>query len=134
MTGMSASAADPNYPTPNTSDSSWSVNVSGSSTYVRKKNDTSSVYVHNKSSYAINVSVYARSTQTGANKDAGQRVGYTYFQTTSLSIPANSKRAIRQWIRENGYAWAALTVYGGSYNGGSGVWSPDSTGTYTFAN
>ena len=46
------------------------------------------------------------------------------------SLPARSQRLIRQFIYENGNQFAKAVFSGG----GSGWWSPDSVGSYTYAN
>lgn len=109
-------------------DTSWAAGGS----YIRDKDNASSVYVQNTSDYYYaTVSVYGRKSndntdyEVNRNNKNGQVV-----VTHDLSIPARSQRLIRQFIYENGNQFAKAVFSGG----GSGWWSPDSVGSYTYAN
>lgn len=111
-----------------TSDTYWS---SGNS-YTRDKDNDSSVYVQNVSDYYYSwVTVYGR--KSGDNTD--YEVSYNpatgqSLTTHDVTIPARSQRRVRQFVYERGYRLVKV-VFSGS---GSGWWSPDCAGTYTYAN
>lgn len=111
---------------PNTSDTSWS---SGNS-YVRRKYNDTSIYVVNGGP-SVKVSVYGRETKYGSNKSVSTYNGST-LTTGGLTLPSNSTRQIRQFIHEKGYPYACINFYGS--NSSSGVWSPDSIGSYDLLN
>lgn len=80
--------------------------------------------------------MYRSHTEQSRNNGLGKTIkqkGILYGQvvvTHDLSIPARSQRLIRQFIYENGNQFAKAVFSGG----GSGWWSPDSVGSYTYAN
>ena len=129
MTILSASAM-PAFAN-NHTDRKWNV-YHGSSTYSERKDDTSSVYVYNQSKYGVTVSVYGRSGKYGSNIDVSWCSGYPRkFATTGLFVPAGEKRLIHQYVKEKKYSSAAIVLTG--YDS-SGWWSPDSVGSYQYAN
>lgn len=96
---------------------SWEIG-SQSVSYRRKDND-SSVYIYNQGSNDASVSIYGESSING--KGFGDVSSYyhpdgskSYHKTISLRIPAGE--------------------IGNVYGKTNGVWSPDSVGTYPFAN
>lgn len=112
----------------NTGDSSWKNNDES----WRVKQDSTSVYVNNTSGNSTKVSVWGEGSLGGtAQADVSRPVGGgTYYQTKDLTIPGNSKRLIKQYVYENGCLYAHIKFTGS----GAGYWSPDSVGSYTYAN
>lgn len=109
-------------------DTEW---ISGKS-YIRDKDNSSSVYVQNVSDYYYSwVTVYGRISgdNTDYEVDYNPATGQT-LTTHDVTIPARSQRRVRQFVYENGYRLAKV-VFSGS---GSGWWSPDCEGTYPYAN
>lgn len=129
MTILSASAM-PAFAN-NHGDTKWSV-YHGASTYSRAKLDASSMYVYNTSKYGVTVSVYGRNGENGTNTDVSWCSGYPRkFVTKGLFVPAGGKRLIHQYVNERKLSYAAITFTG--YDS-AGWWSPDSIGSYTYAN
>lgn len=98
----------------------------GAGTASRAKQDKSSTYINNRSGFVLNTRVFA-----SANSSNQTKGGVAHINT------ANGKRLIRQYVYENGYRscymglWAGKTGIIGRI---SGLWSPDSVGSYTYAN
>lgn len=111
-----------------TSETPW---ISGSS-YIRDKDSSSSVYVQNVSDYYYSwVTVYGRKSRDNTDYEVNYNPATGQTLTThDVTIPARSQRRVRQFVYERGYRQAKV-VFSGS---GSGWWSPDCDGSYTFAN
>ena len=129
----------------NSSDTSYSfscpeLNIVLWFTNGRSKQDSSSTYVkfNSTSSYGLNAygvlfSVWGDNSSTLSNSKVNCTLG-----VSSCKIYPNSKRLIRQYVKEWGYSYAFLAASGPNHiaagETATGVWSPDSTGTYTYAN
>lgn len=109
----------------NTYDTDWDFSAG----YIREKMDNSSVYVKNTSDVNALISVYAYTTD-GYIHDASTYKGST-LKTKDVSIPARSERLVKQFIYELGYRYAYVHFTG---PGSHGCWSPDSIGSYPYAN
>lgn len=62
-------------------------------------------------------------------------IRYTSDTKKAGRIDVGQKRLLRQWVYENGHAYCALyaaSIYNNSYS--NGLWSPDSIGSYPYAN
>lgn len=96
----------------------------------RGKTDDSSVYVDNRSGFSIDVRTFGAMN----NNYSTEGVNCTYH---NYAIVPSAKRLIHNLIYENGYYYCRLKVYTAN-NGTSGTlkgyWSPDSVGTYPYAN
>lgn len=94
------------------------------STEYRDKYDSTSHYIYNMSSLQIRAISYAQNGTNCTNKNFAV-------------IPANSKRFIYNSIYEWGYRNCRLSIranISGSAGTLSGLWSPDSVGSYPIAN
>lgn len=97
---------------------------------IRPKGDTSSIYVYNKSSKSVKVTVWGENSYiTPARKTASatECSGYTKISTNVWSVPKYSERFIPQYIKENRYTYAHAHF---DTSGTSGLWSSDSSGWY----
>ena len=127
-TAMTASAAE-------TSDtalpSSYITYTGGANTTVRSKTNTTSVYMYNKS--GMTLWVWANGGSKPGNPalyDAGTTIG-----GHANVMPGQYK--VRTLIYEKGYrtAWLNITTATSGVAGNcSGLWSPDSIGSYPSAN
>jgi len=101
-------------------------------TSVRSKNNTTPVYMNNKSGMTLRV--YAN----GGSKPSS--INYLTTTKTTVGGVAHVKPGqyrIHTWIREYGYitAWLNISVATSGVSGNcNGYWSPDSIGTYPSAN
>lgn len=107
---------------------SWSVNNS----YSKSKQDTSSLRVRNYSNSYVHLDV------SGYNSYGSVDVAHYNGQTltvTGITIPGNSNRRVKQFVKENNGTYAVVYFYSNS-NAGYGEWSADSPSscTYQFAN
>lgn len=96
---------------------------------VRDKGDSSSMYIYNKSSKAVEVKFWGEiSWIDPARFWVGQCEEYprSYFDC-KVEVPANSERLVPQFINENGYDYAHVHFDTSDTNG---LWSADSTGWY----
>ena len=111
-----------------TTDTYWNSGYS----YTRDKDNDSSIYIYHISDYYYSyVTVYGR--KSGDNTDYEVNVHPSTGQTVTthnLTLPARQQRLVRQFINERGCPIAKV-VFSGS---GSGWWSPDSYGSYPYAN
>lgn len=95
---------------------------------IRDKGDTSSIYVYNKSSKAVDVTVWGEfSWQNPIRIDPTWCDGYTKISTNKWSVPKNSERFIPQYIGEKGLSYAHVHFNTSNTNG---LWSADSSGFY----
>jgi hypothetical protein len=121
-----ATATDSTLPT---SFISYSTNTTSN---VRVKDNDTSVYMKNTS--GMTLWVYAN----GGSKPSS--VGVTYSTGTTRNGHANvpaGQWLIINYINENGYgtAWLNISTASSSVSGNlSGLWSPDSVGSYPIAN
>lgn len=95
---------------------------------LRQKKDATATYVYNKEGASFMFKVYGYSHSNG---------GYEYKGDTRQAgrIDVGQRRFLRQWVYENGHAYCALysaSIY--NYSESSGLWSPDSIGSYPYAN
>jgi hypothetical protein len=118
-----------NIITSNCTDTPWSVN----NEYVRYKSDNTGVYVYNSSTqYAAKVSLYGENYQSPTQ--------YSYYNagynTINLILYPNTERLIHNTLGypSHQYAHICFSPYGTGYNGASGLWSPDSVGSYPYLN
>lgn len=131
---IGASAADPNI-----KDTSFSFTVTGSaytSTTVRAKNDTSTVYLFlNDSSTYIHCYAQACGSTTYTSGLYNKTL-VNAERVTNVVCRRGVQYSIHSDIYEEGYRYAALrfkqlvTPNSGTV---AGVWSPDSSGSYTDA-
>ena len=124
VSALSVSASASNY-----KDTYWSFSVDSNrrsyQTELREKTDTSGVYVYYK---AGTMNGIVCDVLNSNNDSMCKKLGVIY---------KGEKRKIAQYVYENGYRWCKLEltsdkIYSGA--GGSGVWSPDSTGYYPYVN
>ena len=118
------SASATSYPT-----HAWSV---GSNDYDEKQT-ASSIYVRNDGNTSVYMNVYGRKMSSSTKYDVGGGV----YQTYGITIPANSNRLVRQYVKEYGYYYAYVEFWSTVANSSTGVWSPDfdtSTGSFPNAN
>lgn len=107
---------------------SWTVN----NVYDDTKNDTSSVRIENSSNYYVHVDI------SGYGNNGTVDPAYYNGQTlnvNNVSIPGNSNRRVKQFVKENG--GHTVVVYFYSYSGyGYGKFSGDSPSScnYPYAN
>ena len=112
----------------NTASTGWSSNVEPTkismTTSLRAKNDASSTYVYYKSG-----------TKSYFICDVLNSDGVSQCRKTGV-LHKGEKGLIVQYVYENGYrsCMLKLTASDVSYGGGTGHWSPDSTGTYRVIN
>lgn len=113
---------------------SFSVNVNKPTAYTssRAKQNTTSTYVHIKRVPAAfirtDVQGYRPTSGTGSNYWANETIGGTKTLATGQWL-------IKQLVYENGGRSARLKLQRYSTDGiVSGVWSPDSVGSYPIAN
>lgn len=112
----------------NNTDEDLPVKYISSTTYVRTnsraKIDDSYHYIFNNCSLAIRVISYA------GNDDNCTKGGYAV-------IPSKTERFITNTVHEDGYSACYLSIrsnISGAYTTLSGLWSPDSVGSYPIAN
>ena len=101
---------------------------------LRRKYDSTSIYVKNEGGTSVYMNVYGKVSPTDIYKQGVGTKGNTSYQTYGITIPGNSERLVRQFINELGYKYAYVEFWSTSANSSSGVWSPDSVGSYTNAN
>lgn len=94
----------------------------------RLKLDATATYVYNKegSSFMFIVVGY-----TSINSISG----YPNDTRNPGRIDVGQRRFLRQWVYENGHGYCGLyaaSIYANSYS--KGLWSPDSIGSYPYAN
>ena len=107
-------------------DTPWST----ANEYIRRKDNDSSVYVYNKGTNRVSVSVYGEGSPNGRGYvDVSSHPNYGYHQTTSLTVQPGQRASIRQFIKEKDYSYAHLCV-GNVYGSSNGEWSPDSSREY----
>lgn len=109
--------------------SAYDWTASSNSVFVeyRVKNTSSSINITNETGNGVYVSVYGAyaandRTYSVSKCSSDEEV----LQTTNLYLPGNLNRSIRQYIAENGYAYAAIYISGNS----NGTWNPDTTSPY----
>lgn len=103
----------------------------------RAKTDTTSLYVNVQTGNSRSIRVQAE----GVASDYSEFVNLTCVQgvlvdyvTCSIGTGYAYKYNIHSWIYENGYRMADLSFISTSgFNHITGVWSPDSVGTYNYA-
>lgn len=127
----SATAPDSNDPSlnPNARDTYWY----GSHRFTRVKTNDTSLYINNTSDYYVSVSVYGAETSDSSNiyYDVSSAPGYGSVQTLNVVIPAHAERFVKQFINEKGMDLASVWF---KESGTHGYWSPDSVGSYPYAN
>ncbi|MBM7542278.1 hypothetical protein [Amphibacillus cookii] len=126
-------------PTPifaaNVKDTSFSFNIQSNAnryTRSRAKQNSSSTYVHVKQVPAV----YIRTNVQGFRPTSGTGSNYWANETIGGQISLRKGQwLIKQLVYENGGRSARLQFKKHSTNGTvSGVWSPDSVGSYPYAN
>ena len=127
----SATNPDSNDPGsyPNFHDTYWY----GSHRFTRVKTNDTSLYINNTSDYYVSVSVYGARTSDVINTyyDVSSAPGCGSVQTLNVVIPAHAERFVKQFINEKGMNLASVWF---KESGTSGYWSPDSIGSYPYAN
>lgn len=133
---LPVSAAAENIQPRTSEDEGWGFYISDSSTWhsigsPRGKDNKSSVYLYWQSgSYvgSLSARVYGVS-DSGSLVDCGTRQAGT---THTYYIPGKGQYSIINYVYENGYRSATMKLKGnGAIGSVSGVWSPDSVGSYT---
>lgn len=126
---MSVSALTVPASASNYKDTYWSFSVDANKrphrTELREKTDASGVYVYYKSGTMDGVACDVLNSE---NDSMCKKYGIVY---------KGQKRRVAQYVYENGFRWCKLEltsdkIYSGA--GGSGVWSPDSVGSYPYCN
>lgn len=121
-------------PAANTADTGFAFRFASSgSTYQgdepRRKDNATSVYVGVKTKTLDRCKAYV----DGGSSSSGPWVNKTLKGKATISKLGNF--AIQTYVNEHGYKYARLTGWADSQPGVvSGVWSPDSAGTYTAIN
>lgn len=126
---MSVSALTVPASASNYKDTYWSFSVDASRqphrTELREKTDATGVYVY-----------YKAGTMDGVVCDVLNSENDSMCQNTGI-VYKGKERLVAQYVYENGFRWCKLEltsdkIYSGA--GGSGVWSPDSVGSYPYCN
>ena len=113
----------------NTKDKPWNFSVDYSNkpytTALREKTNASGVYVY-----------YKEGTVNGVICDVLNSEGDSMCRKKGV-VPKEARRLIAQYVYENGFRLCRLKLQSNTITisgGAGGVWSPDSAGSYPYAN
>ena len=147
MTFATSAVASASYPSPsctynytesssyyygcyNYDDTFWTC---GAGPYARHKNTTTSVYVNNTSDYEVTVDIWGKNEgsntihHAGCSSQANENSGIHAYKDENITLSNNGPKVLKQFIGERTLTYACVRFTGSS--GGSGYWSPDTSGS-----
>jgi hypothetical protein len=128
ITALAANTSDTSYSTGSMSSVGSNYYASQSPNRYRAKQNTTATYVYSQSGSSCYFAVWGYSSSSGG----------TQYSADTISrglIAPGQRRFLRQWVYENGHPYAALIASPVSANtSNAGLWSPDSVGSYAYAN
>lgn len=114
----------------NSGDTFWTC---GGGPYARHKNTTTSVYVNNTSNSAVTVDVWGKNEgsitiyHAGCSSQANENNGIHTYKDENINLNNNGPKVLKQFIGERSLTYACVQFK--SVSGGSGYWSPDTSGS-----
>lgn len=127
-------AATDGVQTRSSADTAWSFYASDIYTWhnldaARLKEDYSSIYFYWQTGTlrTMALKVFGLTSSSGASVNCGTS---TPGAEHSYTVPGKGEYLLINYVRENGYRYARLAARGKSAGGATGLWSPDSVGSY----